>query len=195
MNTTQNTRKLFIAAAASLGVGLGVVLAGCAGSGPPPGASTPASTQSVSPSPTDSPAAKTVREAREVKPFGEAAQTPRGSRMTVFSFEPIDRSKAPPAGSSWYAADIEFCMASNVKSTVPIELIRGDFGMQTESKQLRRPDRAFSAPTEIYSEPGRTIVADECVRGPVAFAVPDDDPARYVGLFIHGGVLRWAVTD
>ena len=39
------------------------------------------------------------------------------------------------------------------------------------------------------------MVADECVRGPVVFAVPADDPAEYVGLFIRGGIIRWAVAD
>jgi len=211
MNTTQNTRLTVLrsperrlpdrrmrATAASLALAL--ALSGCAASATPPGvgpaaAAGPPPASSVSPQPEGASVAESIQNSREVLALGAPALTPRQSRVTVFGFRPADRTVLPPADSRWLAADIEFCMGPTVKSVVPIAIIRDEFGVQTESEQLHRPDAAYGAANEVFSEPGRTLVAEECLRGPVIFAVPIYDPARYVGLFIQGGVLRWDVAQ
>jgi hypothetical protein len=176
-------------------IAMALPLAACAGATTPSAEPVASPPTSASPSPTDNTGAQRTRDAREVLALGESALTPRHSRMTVYSFKPIERREDAPSGSRWYAADIEFCMSPNVKSIVPIEAIREEFGMQTVTGKLQRPDSSHHAATDVYTDPKRTIVANDCVRGPVVFAVAGDDPAAHVGLFIGTGVIRWAVDS
>ena len=193
MNTAQRIREPVIAL--MLCIPMGLALAACAGAATPSAEPVASPTTSASRSPIDNTGAQRTDDAREVFDLGESALTPRQSRMTVFSFKPIERREDAPSGSRWYAADIEFCMSPDVKSIVPIVAVREQFGMQTATGKLQRPDSSHYAATEVYTDPQRTIVANDCVRGPVVFAVPGDDPAAHVGLFIQLGIIRWAVES
>ncbi len=177
----------------ALAIVLGTVVIGCAvPAASPSGTAAP---DSAAPSVAEPVPSPTVAPGAEILRLGESTRTPRESLMTVYSFGLSDRTTAPPAGTAWYAADIEFCMAPAIESAVSVANLRYEFAVELESKLPLRADSAFGGPNEIYSEPGRTIVADECVRGPVVFAVPDDDPARYVGLFVGIGERRWVVGN
>ena len=191
MNTTQRIREPVIAL--MLCITMGLPLAACAGAATPSAEPVASPKTSASRSPIDNTGAQPTDDAREVFDLGESALTPRQSRMTVFSFEPIERREDAPSGSRWYAADIEFCLSPDVKSIIPVEDIREEFGMWTVEGEFQRPDSSHDAATDVYTDPKRTMVANDCVRGPVVFAVAGDDPAAQVGLFVQAGIIRWAV--
>jgi hypothetical protein len=173
-------------------------IAGCAGPTASSSAEatttpTPEATSSPSSPGSTAPSAGASAEA-EIFRLGTSTLTPRNSRMTVYAFGPTDRETSPPDGSAWYAADIEFCLAPQIKSVVPVAELRYEYGVESVGGQLTRPESSLGGPTELFADPDRTMVADECVRGDVVFPVRDDDPAKYVGLFVGLGERRWEVA-
>ena len=182
---------MFARAPFALASVIAVVIAGCGNSSPPSAA--PPSAAPPSASPPTSASVPPSRTGTEVLTLGESAITQRESQLTFFAWKPSGRAPAPPSGEAWYEADVEFCMAPQIQSAVPVVTILPEFGVELASGTLVRPEESAASPNEAFAQEGRTIVARECVRGAVVFAVPTDDPARHAGYFRGPFEIRWAI--
>ena len=161
-----------------------VSTAGCAGSptASEPIGSTPTSEAAASSSPT--PAAGGVA-------FGETITTPRGSLMSVHSVTPGRRTAAPPAGTEWISADVEFCVTKDLEGEVVVLTIRDEFELELEDGTLLDPTGAGAEADEVFSDATLLVGAGECLRGPVVFAVPSGvRPTTFV-LATRWGDTEW----
>ncbi|MEO5704291.1 MAG: hypothetical protein ABIZ52_01810 [Candidatus Limnocylindrales bacterium] len=175
---------------------LSLVIASCGNQASPVAPSHPDATPTAAPSAAFSPSiAPTESAGTPILQLGVQAVTPRQSLLTVFGWKPSGRSSAPPSGAMWYEADVEFCLAPQIQSAVPVETIRDELAAELVSGTIVTPDVFARSPAEVFSDTGRQIVAEECLRGALPFAIPTDDPARYVGLFRAVWMLRWAIPS
>ena len=87
--------------------------------------------------------------------------TPRGSTMTVHAFGPSARTAPAPDGTTWQSADIEFCLAPTMRSTVATSMVRVEFGW-------RRTVRSSSAPTTPSSRRTRPSTIRPCRSWPTS---------------------------
>ena len=147
--------------------------------------STAPSPPAVSPS-ADASAAVTVD-------YGAVGTTPRGSRVTVHSFGPSDRSPVPPAGSEWLEADLEWCMPSDLINDVTVGNIRYELELELSDQTTIQPEATADAPDEVYASEG-TVSADECVRGALVFAVPTGATPVHLLLVGQNGGMRWRLS-
>src|SRR5215208_2329917 len=159
---------------------LSLAIASCGSPGSPG-----PSRQSASPPPSEPAATGNVPTESAAPTFqlGVQAITPKKSLLTVFSWKESSRLPPPPSGAAWYEADVEFCLAPQIQSAVGVESIRGELAVELASGTIVTPDTSAASPAEVFSDAGRTIVAKDCLRGALPFAIPTDDPAEYVGLF------------
>ena len=103
--------------------------------------------------------------------LGEVGITPLGSRVTVHSFGPGERSLQPPAGSAWLEADLEWCLPQGMTREVKLGNIRYEVALEMSDGSTIDPEADADSPDEVYASDG-TFRANECVRGPLVFAVP-----------------------
>jgi hypothetical protein len=125
--------------------------------------------------------------------LGVPGITPRGSRVTVHSFGPSDRSPEPPAGSAWLEADVEWCLPPTITSDVTVGQVRYELALELSDDTTIEPDADADSPDEVYASDG-TFSANECVRGALVFAVPTGATPQYLLLVGTNGGMRWALA-
>ena len=119
--------------------------------------------------------------------------TPRGSRVTVHSFGPSDRSPAPPAASEWHEADVEWCLPDTLVNEVTLGNIRYELALELSDGTTIEPEASAASAEELYASDG-TFKARECVRGALVFAVPTGATPAYLLHVGRLGGLRWRLT-
>lgn len=119
--------------------------------------------------------------------------TPFGSRVTVYSFGPSDRSPEPRAGSAWLEADVEWCLPPKVTYDVPVSQVRYELALELSDDTTIEPDADADSPDEVYASDG-TFSANECVRGALVFAVPTGATPEYLLLVSKNDGMRWALA-
>ncbi len=124
--------------------------------------------------------------------LGAVGITPRGSRVTVHTFGPSERSLEPPAGSAWFEADLEWCLPSTLVNPVTLGNLRYEVKLEMSDGTTLEPEATADSPDEVYASDG-TFKAGECVRGPLVFAVPAGAVPAYLQLDGHGG-MRWRLA-
>jgi hypothetical protein len=176
-----------------------VFLTACGGSGSPSAASfavasgpAPASAEESASALTPSSSASAASEATAVA-LGAVGVTPRGSRVTVHSFGPSERSSAPPAGSAWQEADLEWCLPSTLANPVTVGNIRYELNLELSDGTTVEPEAQADASDEVYALDG-TFGADECVRGAMVFAVPTGATPEHLLLVGPKGGMRWRLS-
>ena len=142
--------------------------------------------------PSASPPATPGASAAVTVDLGAVGTTPRGSRVTVHGFGPSERSLEPPAGSAWFEADLEWCLPSTLVNPVTLGNLRYEVKLEMSDGTTLEPEATADSPDEIYASDG-TFKADECVRGPLVFAVPAGAVPAFLQLDGHGG-MRWRLA-
>ena len=189
-----------------LAMAAGLLVSACGGSAPPsePPASAPASpTPVASPEPSvataspssaaASPDASPDASAAVTVDFGEVGVTPRGSRVTVHSFGPSERSVAPPEGAAWHEIDLEWCLPPTIVSDITVGNLRYELNLELSDGATIEPEAEADSPEEVYASEG-TFKADECVRGALVFAVPAGATPDYLLLVGPNGGMRWRLA-
>lgn len=125
---------------------------------------------------------------------GEVGVTPLGSRVTVHSFGPSDRSPEPPPASAWLEADLEWCLSEATTREVTVGNIRYEVALELSDGTRISPEMRADSPDEVYASEG-TFGAGECVRGAMVFAVPAGTRPAYLVLARREGALRWALPS
>jgi hypothetical protein len=125
--------------------------------------------------------------------LGEVGVTPRGSRVTVHSFGPSDRSVEPPAGSAWFEADLEWCLPPTIASEVTVGNLRYEVNLELGDLKTIEPEAEADSPDEVYASEG-TFSANDCVRGALVFAVPIGATPEHLLLVGNKGGMRWRLT-
>ena len=155
-----------------------------------PGTASPEPSTSVAPIPSpsspDASAAVTVD-------LGAEGTTPRGSRVTVHSFGPGERSFDPPAGSAWHEADLEWCLPPTIASEVTVGNLRYELNLELSDGTTIEPDAEADSPDEVYASAG-SFSANDCVRGALVFAVPTGATPEYLLLVGPKGGMRWRLA-
>ncbi len=146
-------------------------------------------TASPSPSPSASPEAS----AAVTVDYGEVGVTPRGSRVTVHSFGPSERSVAPPAGAAWQEIDLEWCLPPTIVSDITVGNIRYELNLELSDGATIEPEAEADSPDEVYASEG-TFSADDCVRGALVFAVPAGATPEHLLLVGPNGGMRWRLA-
>ena len=173
----------------------GVFVGACAGTMAPPSGTTAATAAptpiAATPEPA-TPSASTSPDASAAAPvnLGDVGVTPRGSRVTVHSFGPSDRSPAPPTGSEWLEADVEWCLPDTLVSDVTVGNLRYELALELSDGSTIEPEAEAASADEVYASEG-TFRASECVRGALVFAVPAGATASYLLHVGRLGGLRW----
>ena len=162
------------------------------------GASTPAiesSKPSAASAPVPSPSPSSMPEASAAAPvaLGAVGVTPRGSRVTVHSFGPAERSVTAPAGAAWHEADLEWCLPPTIAGDVTLGNIRYELKLEMRDGTTIEPEAEADSPDEVYASDG-TFSANECVRGPLVFAVPTGATPEYLLLVGSYGGMRWRLA-
>ena len=150
-----------------------------------PASSIPPSASATASSP-DASAAVTVD-------LGAVGTTPRGSLVTVHSFGPSDRSPEPPAGAAWYEADLEWCLPPTIVSQVTVGNLRYELGLLLDDNTTIEPEANADGPDEVYASEG-SFGANDCVRGPLVFAVPTGATPAFLLLLGSKGGMRWRLS-
>jgi hypothetical protein len=125
--------------------------------------------------------------------LGAVGTTPRGSRVTVHSFGASDRSPEPPAGTAWYEADLEWCLPPTIVSQVTVGNLRYELGLLLDDNTTIEPEANADGPDEVYASEG-SFGANDCVRGPLVFAVPTGATPAFLLLLGSKGGMRWRLS-
>jgi hypothetical protein len=185
-----------------LAIAVGLLMGACAGPSAAPNAAptsvpgslpSAASPEPSTPStPTTSPSTPGASAPVTVD-LGEAGITPLGSRVTVHAFGPSDRSLEPPAGAAWLEADLEWCLPQGMTREVKLGNIRYEVALEMSDGSTIDPEADADSPDEVYASDG-TFRANECVRGPLVFAVPTGATPTYLLLVGRNGAVRWRLA-
>jgi hypothetical protein len=177
----------------------GCVLVGaCGGSSTPSGMASTAASAIASPEPataippTASPSSPDASVAVTVD-LRAVGTTPRGSLVTVHSFGPSDRSPEAPAGSSWYEADLEWCLPPTLVNPVTVGNLRYELALQLSDDTTIEPEANADGSDEVYASEG-SFRAGECVRGALVFAVPTGATPAFLLLVGPNGGMRWRLS-
>ena len=170
----------------------GVVVSACAGTSTPP-AATAAPTSAVATPEPATPEASLEASAAVTVDYGEVGVTPRGSRVTVHSFGPSERSVAPPAGAAWQEIDLEWCLPPTIVSDVTLGNIRYELNLELSDGTTIEPEAEADSPDEVYASEG-TFSANDCVRGALVFAVPTGATPEHLLLVGPYGGMRWRLS-
>ena len=179
---------------------VGVLLSACAGT-VAPSAGTTAETASPTPAtssaqpatPSPSPPASPDASAAATVDLGEVGVTPRGSRVTVHSFGPSERSVAPPAGAAWHEVDLEWCLPPTIVSEITVGNLRYELNLELSDDTTIEPEAEADSPDEVYASEG-SFKANECVRGALVFAVPTGATPEHLLLVGPNGGMRWRLA-
>jgi hypothetical protein len=125
--------------------------------------------------------------------LGEVGTTPRGSRVTVHSFGPSERTLEPPAGSAWLEADLEWCLPSTIVNPVTVGNLRYEVVLELSDDATIEPEAIADSPDEVYASDG-SFKANECVRGALVFAVPTGATPEHLLLVGGNGGMRWRLS-
>lgn len=152
-------------------------------------APTPGSAEPATPSAATSPEAS----AAVTVDLGAVGVTPRGSRVTVHSFGPSERSLEPPDGFAWHEADLEWCLPPTIVSDVTVGNLRYELNLELSDDTTIEPEAEADSPDEVYASEG-SFSANDCVRGALVFAVPIGTTPEHLLLVGPFGGMRWRLS-
>ena len=122
--------------------------------------------------------------------LGVVGITRLGSRVTVHSVGPSDRSPEPPAGSAWVEADVEWCLPAGITREVTLGNLRYELALRLSDERTIEPETEAASSNEVYASDG-TFRANECVRGALVFAVPTAATPAYLVHLGRTSEIRW----
>ena len=111
----------------------------------------------------------------------------------MHSFGPSERTPAPPAGSAWHEADLEWCLPPTLVNPVTVGNLRYEVVLELRGGSTIEPEAVAASPDEVYASEG-TFKANECVRGALVFAVPTGATPEHLLLVGGNGGMRWRLT-
>lgn len=180
-----------------------LAVSGCGGEAPgedTSGAEAPPETVSTATDPPDdaqtaSPAAGQDEAASETGRPGDTLTIPRGSLVTVSGPVDAGRDEDAPAGTTWTAFDVEFCVSEQVVNDAQAVALRGEMRLRLESGAELFVDGTSTRPDEAFSQQGVNVAPGECLSGLVVFSVPDDDVAEAFLIDSPRGATTWHLSE
>ena len=127
--------------------------------------------------------------------LGDRARLVTGSKMTVFSWQKVQRP-GPPAAGLWWAADVRFCLTRDLGDFQdPVENIRSQFRAELADGSPLTPEANARKSDELFAQPGQVVEAGQCRRGKVVFDIPTGQAAQYFAVTLSPFEwVRWQLT-